>query len=86
MYRLLFSKQAAKTLRRLPRNVSRWIRQKLDRLALDPDAPHLDVVRLQNRPGYRLRVGEWRVIYQWDDDQLIILVVKIGPRGDVYDQ
>jgi mRNA interferase RelE/StbE len=79
MYRLLFSKQAVKTLRKLPRNVSRWIRQRLDQLAFDPYAPHLDVVRLQNRPGYRLRIGDWRVIYQLDDDQLIILIVKIGP-------
>ncbi len=42
------------------------------------------VTKLQNRSGFRLRVGDWRVIYEIQDDQVVILVLKIAPRGGVY--
>ncbi|RPI58500.1 MAG: hypothetical protein EHM56_01630 [Chloroflexi bacterium] len=42
------------------------------------------MTKLQNRPGYRLRVGDWRVIYEIENDELIILVLRIGLRGEVY--
>lgn len=38
---------------------------------------HNSVTKQQNRPGYRLRAGDWRVIYELEDDKLIILVLKI---------
>ena len=84
MYRILFTKSADKTLRKLPRNTAQRIRRSLDRLAANPYAEHHDVTKLQNRPGYRLRVGDWRVIYEIENDQLIILVLRIGSRGEVY--
>ena len=84
MYRILYTKQATKTLRKLPRNVARLIRKKLGNIASDPHAQHNNVTKLQNRPGYRLRVGDWRVIYKIDDKQLVILVLKLGSRGGVY--
>ena len=84
VYRVLFTKSADKTLRKLPRNVAQRIRRSLDALATNPYAEHLDVTKLQNRPGYRLRVGDWRVVYEIENDELIILVLRIGPRGEVY--
>jgi mRNA interferase RelE/StbE len=84
VYRVLFTKSAGKTLRKLPRNVAQRIRRSLDDLATNPYAEHLDVAKLQNRPGYRLRVGDWRVIYEIENDRLIILVLRIGSRGEVY--
>ena len=84
MYRLVITKSAAKTLRKLPRNLAKRIRQKLEELAKDPYAPNNNVTKLQNRPGFRLRVGDWRVIYQIEDDRLVILVLEIGPRGGIY--
>ena len=59
-----------------------WL--KLDRIAIAPHAKDNNVTRLQNRPGYRLRVGDWRVIYEIREDELVILILKIGPRGGVY--
>ena len=68
----------------MPRDVVGRIRDKLDQVAKDPYAQYRNVTRLQNRAGYRLRVGDWRVIYAVEDDELIILVLKVGSRGDVY--
>lgn len=84
MYRIAYTKQATKTLRKLPQNVVRLIHKKLGDIAADPRAQHNNVTKLRNRPGYRLRVGDWRVIYKIDDDQLVILVLKLGSRGGVY--
>lgn len=85
IYEIIFTKQAAKSLRRLPRNLVQLIREKLAQIAVNPYGQHNNVTKLQNRPGYRLRIGDWRVIYEIKDDQLIILVLKIGSRGEVYE-
>lgn len=84
MYRILFTKDAHKTLRKLPRNLSKRIRKKIDRVAADPFAPYANVKKLRNRPGYRLRVGDWWVIYEVENNELIIMVLKIASRGEVY--
>jgi len=84
MYNIVFTKQASKTLRRMPKNVTRLIREKLDQIASAPYAKYNNVTKLQNQPGYRLRVGDWRVIYEIESGRLVILVLKIGPRGRIY--
>ena len=84
MYRISFTKQAYRAFRRMPQNTSKLIREKLERIAADPYAQHNNVTKLQNRPGYRLRVGDLRVIYELQDDQLVILILKIGSRGEIY--
>lgn len=80
--RLVFSKQALKALRRMQPRQARLIRARLARLAEDPAAPELDVRRLVGRDGYRIRVGDWRVIYAIGGET--INVAFIAPRGDVY--
>ncbi len=85
MYTVVFTKQAVRALRRMPNNIARVIRQKINEIAVDPYASHNNVTKLAGRPGYRLRVGDWRVIYELQNEQLIMLVVKIGPRGEVYE-
>ncbi|MBC8229087.1 type II toxin-antitoxin system RelE/ParE family toxin [bacterium] len=47
-------------------------------------AKYSNVTKLQNRPGYRLRVGDWRVIYDIREEELIILVLNVGSRGEIY--
>jgi mRNA interferase RelE/StbE len=84
MHKLFFTKEAQKTLLRLPKNTSTLIRQKLEQLASDPYAPNLNALKLQNRSGYRLRVGDWRVIYEINNDVLVIFVLKIAQRGEIY--
>jgi len=48
------------------------------------DDSNLDIDKLKARKGYRLRVGQYRIIYTRHEDQLIIEVVKIRSRGDIY--
>ena len=84
MYKILFTKQAYKSLRRIPSDIVGRIRERLGQIAKDPYAQNPNVTKLQNRPGYRLRVGDWRVIYDVQEDELIILVIKVGSRGDIY--
>jgi len=84
MHSVWFTRSADKALRQMPRDVAQRIRHRLDGIAADPYADHPDVTKLQNRPGYRLRVRDWRVIYEIEGDRLIILVLKIGLRGEVY--
>jgi len=71
-------------LRRLPRDLARRILDSLERLAAEPFAPGHDVVPLRGRPGFRLRIGGWRVLFVIDDEELVILVLDILPRGDAY--
>ncbi len=68
----------------MPRPTALLIREKLLQLAVDPHTPNNNVTKLQGREGYRLRVGDWRVIYEIEDDRLIILVLDVGPRGGIY--
>lgn len=84
MHRIIFTKNAAKSLQKMPRNMAELIREKLEAIAIDPHTDLPNAKKLHNRPGYRLRVGDWRVIYEIQNDQLIILVLKIAPRGEVY--
>ena len=84
MYKIIFTKEAAKSLNKLPRNVAKMIRDKVEAIASDPYAEHPNAKKLQGRDGYRLRVGDWQVIYEIQNDQLVILVLKIAPRGEVY--
>lgn len=84
MHTIEFTKQAAQALKAMPRNVALTIRAKIDVLAEDPySAPN--VKKLTGRDGYRLRVGDWRVLYEINDGKLVIVVLAIKPRGGAYE-
>jgi len=78
-----YSKAAIRTLRRLPANVSRLIIGKVEQYAKDPASLAAQIKRLQGRQGHRLRVGNWRVIF--DENDIVVAVVEIGPRGTIYE-
>ena len=80
---IAYSKQALRTLRRIPKNESSRIRSKIEQYAKDPETLAANVKILQGRVGYRLRVGDWRVIF--DENDVVIDVIAIGPRGNVYE-
>ncbi len=68
----------------MPGNTAKLIREKLEIVAANPYADHPNTKKLQGREGYRLRVGDWRVIYKIQSEQLIIIVLKVASRGEVY--
>lgn len=83
MYELRYTREAARAMARLPRTLRGRIERRLVKVAEAPERAR-GVVRLEARPGYRLRVGEWRVIFEVDRGALIVLVLRVAPRGEVY--
>ena len=69
---------------RLPLKTKTVIVNKLNEIAIDPEDPSHDIDVLKGREGFRLRVGQYRILYVRKDDQLVIEVVKVRPRGDIY--
>lgn len=84
MFSIEYSKAARKALKSIPRNTARLIMEKVEALADDPFAANNNVCKLTNHPGYRLRVGSWRVVYLVHEQTLLIAVVRIASRGEVY--
>lgn len=81
---VVYSRDAAKTLLRIDRATADRIRRKVDLLAETPEALAGNVTALKGGAGLmRLRVGDWRVIYT--ADLVVLLVVKVAPRGSAYD-
>jgi mRNA interferase RelE/StbE len=84
MYRVVTTKSFDKALAKLPVNWQRRIVAKIRDVAADPYSPNNNLTKLPGRDGYRLRVGDWRVIYELQDDRLVMLVLEVGPRGGIY--
>jgi len=82
-YSVTFTGAASKQVRQLDPPVRRRVVAAIARLSADPRPA--GCVALRGRPGYRLRVGDWRVLYRVDDAAVTVLVVKVGSRGSVYD-
>lgn len=84
MYSIEYSRDADKALDKLPRDLRALILKKIEEVAEDPYGQHNNVTRMQGAPLFRLRVHDWRVIYRVQDDRVVLLVIKIASRGDVY--
>jgi mRNA interferase RelE/StbE len=85
-YRLFLHKSVTKFLEKCPLKQKQEIKQKLELLKQNPYSnPQLDIKVMQGyEEVYRLRVGQYRLIYQIKQNELIIFVMKAGNRGDVY--
>lgn len=84
MYALSLKKSALKALRSMPRKVAGRMLEELERIAEDPPNYSGDWKKLMGSEYWRLRIGSYRAICDLRDDELVLLVVKVGPRGDVY--
>jgi mRNA interferase RelE/StbE len=78
-----YTKTALKALARMPTVAARLIRGKIEQYAEAPASLANNVKKLKGRDGYRLRVGDWRVIF--DQDGVVLDVLQIGPRGSIYE-
>lgn len=83
MYTIQFTRQAIKALRKMSAHEAAFIRSKIRELAVNPFAVP-NVKNLVERPGYRLRIGDWRVIFEVAQDELVISILKIAQRGGAY--
>jgi mRNA interferase RelE/StbE len=81
-YRIELRPAAARSLRKLDPQVEQRIHGAIALLAQAPRPPAARP--LTGRPGWCLRVGDYRIIYTIQDDVLLVVVVSIGHRRDVY--
>lgn len=81
-YELAFRKSVAKDLRAFPRRDVRRILERIRQPADDPRPAGCE--KLSGRERYRIRQGVYRIIYEIEDARLLVLVVKIGHRREVY--
>ena len=80
---IVLGRAVVRTLNRIPRNTRELILDKVRQYADDPAALANNVKRLQGYSDrYRIRVGDWRVIF--DDEGNVLLVVEVVPRGGAY--
>jgi mRNA interferase RelE/StbE len=83
MEAIAYSKSVIRTLRRQSVNEALRIREKVGQNAIDPAAPGNNIKTLQGREGYRLRVGDWRMIF--DEDGTVLSILDISPRRSIFD-
>lgn len=81
-YSIVIKKSAAKEIAAVPLKDRRRIVERIARLADDPRPPGCE--KLSTEEKYRLRQGSYRILYQVTDSELIVFVVKVGDRKDVY--
>lgn len=82
-YRVELLPSAARALRKLDRRTQLRVEQKIAALADDPRPSGVKLLSSEERI-YRLRAGDFRILYQVNDKVLVILVIAIGHRRDVY--
>ena len=82
MYDILYTESALKQLKKFDKAVQERIVAALERVRIRPDA---FVAKLGGGYGYRLRVGDYRVIMDIDHSRLLITVTKIGNRQNIYE-
>ena len=81
-YRIDYAPAAAKQLRKFDREIYVRIRPVIDALANDPRPSGCTMLTVEKR--YRIRVGDFRIVYEIHDSRLLVLVVGIGHRSSVY--
>lgn len=78
------SRDAEKVMRRLPDNIARRIDRKILALASNPRPKGCK--KLEGYESmYRIRMGDWRISYLLENEQLIILILEVAPRGGAYE-
>jgi len=82
MYEIIFSEKAEKQLKKLEKDIQNRIISVLERIRIRPESY---VERLVGEQVYKLRVGDYRVIMDLENNRLIVLILKVGHRKNVYD-
>ena len=80
--KILFVKSAEKELLRLNKNLGQRIIQKISLLKNDPYGQNSQ--KLEGGGGYRIRIGDYRIVYTIDKENQTLLIIKIGHRKEIY--
>ena len=83
MYQVEFLPRALRQLRKLSGSVQHRILQQADELAVDPRPRGVEKLR-GKEDQYRVRVGDYRILYEVTDEKLLVCVVKVGHRREIY--
>ena len=81
-YRIEIKKSAVKEIKKLPPQDIKKVLAKIESLSEDPRSA--DSIKLSGEEKYRVRCGDYRILYTIEHDVLIVYVVKVGHRKDVY--
>lgn len=82
-YTIEFTRRAARELSRIPNPDHDRIAQRIRSLATDPRPEGCK--KLQGAPGYRIRQGNYRIIYLINDDTILVAITRVAHRGRVYE-
>jgi len=81
-YRIVFKKSVAKDLRQIPKKDIQRIFNRIDNLKEDPRPAGVE--KLSSDEKYRIRQGNYRILYMIEDEIITVTIVKVGHRRDVY--
>jgi mRNA interferase RelE/StbE len=82
-YSVEFLPHALRDFKALDRSVQKRIAKAIDGLEMDP-RPHGSQKMAGLEGTYRIRVGDYRIIYQVKDEKLLVILLKVGHRGEIY--
>ena len=82
MYRVRIRPRAEREMRRLPPEVFGRVDAKIQGLREDPRPPGVE--KLRSKEGWRIRVGDYRVIYEVDDRSREVMIYRVQHRKDIY--
>jgi len=84
MYTIIFKSSALKELEQFPKQVVKRIVPAIDKLAIDPRPTGVKKLKGSNEDLYRIRVGDYRVLYTVKDIIRIVTIIRVGNRKDIY--
>ena len=82
-YTVQLAPAAKRQLRKLDRSIQERVVRRLDKLGQDPRPPGVEKLE-GDESTYRIRIGEYRIVYDIHDKVLIVLVLKVGHRREIY--
>lgn len=84
MYRVSIDRAAEKDIDRLPKNVRKMVLEEIKELAKDPRKPRAEPLEGKLKPYWKTRVGDYRIAYEIQDDRVIVYVVRVLNRKEIY--
>lgn len=83
-YRVSIDKAAEKDIDRLPKKIREMVLEELEKLAEDPRKPRAEPLEGKLKPYWKTRVGDYRIAYEIRDDRVIVYVVRVLDRKEIY--